>query len=327
MFRLKTPHAAPIAHMLRMFGYFLGSTALIGILFQSTLSIPSVTTVVSLLVTASLSLVIGLVLTIVIRRLANLTQTGRILQYASFWLGSFCAVLLASTLFPGAVWHYSPALESLLIFAFAFGPATYFTEVPWKGRTWLPVAKKRKNRQRDSVFFQHAWLRIKAELFDNFGTMRKSRRAWQLLVDFEEVHLPARSSRRSRALMELARSFTTGQRDQHLIALELLHTAYENIVNDKGEKHHHAADALQMLGDVQGGLANTEESLRYHQDAEAIYLEARPLSLNRARNLQALARAYSKLGDWRKSEWCTREATIIRSVQLLYPRRVTGSWR
>jgi hypothetical protein len=327
MFRLKTPHAAPLAHMLRMFGYFLGSTVLIGILLQSAFSVPGFSTVASLLVTATLSLVIGLVLTIVIRRLANLTQTGRFLQYASFWLGSYFAVLLATKLFPGAIWHNAPGFESLLIFALAFGPATYFKEVPWKGRTWLPVIKNRKNTQGGSVFLKHLSLRIKAGVFDNFGTMRKSRQAWQDLVDFEELHLPTRSSRRSSALMELARSFTNPQREHLLIARELLDTAYENVVYDKGENHRLAADALQMLGDVEGGLGNTGESLQYHQDAEAIYLQTAPLKLSRANNLQALARAYNKLGDWENYEWCTREATLIRNVLLVYPRRMTGGWR
>jgi hypothetical protein len=327
MFRLKTPHAAPIAHMLRMLGYFLGSTTVMGILLQSALSVPRLSTVASLLVTAFLSLVLGLALTIVIRRLANLTQTGRYLQYASFWLGSYCAVLLATVLFPGVIWHHSHALESLFIFALAFGPATYFKEVPWKGRTWLPIAKKRKGQRKISVFFVRAWLHIRADVFDSFGTMRKSRQTWQDVVDFEELHLPTQSSSRSLALMELARSYTNGQRDNLIIARGLLDTAYENIVNDKGEKHRLVADALQMLGDVEGGLGNREESLQLHQDAEAIYLEASPLNLRRAHNLQALARAYNQLGDWENSEWCTKEATIIRSTQLLYPARMTGGWR
>ena len=327
MFRLKTPHASPFAHMLRLFGYFLGSTTLIGILLQSAFSAPSFSTVASLLVTASLSLVIGLALTIVIRQLGNLTQTGRFLQYASFWLGSYCALLVATKLFPGAIWHDSPALESLLIFAFTFGPATFFKEVPWKGRTWLPVARKRKNTLRDSAFFKHLHLRIKAEVFDTFGTMRKSRQAWQELVDFEELHLPARSSRRSHALMKLALSLTDPVREHLLIASELLETAYENIVNDKGENHRLAADALQMLGTVEGGLGNAGASLQRHQEAEAIYLQTAPLNLSRVHNLWALARAYNKLGAWKNSQWCTREANIIRNVLLLHPRRMTGGWR
>jgi hypothetical protein len=326
MFRIKTPHAAPLAHMLRMFGYFLYSSALIGILLQKSPSVPGISTVASLLVTASLSLVLGLLVTIVIRWLATLTQTGRVLQYASFWLGSYSAVLIATAVFPGAIWHYPPSPESLLIVVLAFGGATYLKEVPWKGRTWLPVAKKQKGKSRVFTFLNRAWLRTKAEILDGFGSERRSRLAWQNLVNFEELHLPGQSSGRSFALMQLARSYIDGQRDHHVFAKGLLDTAYENIVKDKGETHRLAADALQMQGQVEYGLGNRNESLRLHQEAEVIYLEKSPLSIERARNLQDLSRAYNRLGDWKNADWCSREATGIRSI-LLLSGRMTGGWR
>lgn len=132
---LKTPHFNAGQHFFNMLIFFVAAAFL-------TLSFSgSISNVVGLLggglVIGAVGMVLGLGLTIVFRSAFTLVQTGRFLQYACFWVGTWTGIKLAASLFSSVVIG-SPVLISFIIFAIAFGIATLSGEVPTKGRTWLP---------------------------------------------------------------------------------------------------------------------------------------------------------------------------------------------
>lgn len=149
MFKIKTPHRRPLRHLLRMYGLFvvaafatlfLHAGATIG---GASASAPSLLAVVLTgLTAAAIALLAGILVTAMTRRLLRLTQTGRLIQYTGFWLASWLG-LKAGAYFFSAVTLTYPALAGLVLFAIAFGSATALGEVPWRGRTWLPVADKK----------------------------------------------------------------------------------------------------------------------------------------------------------------------------------------
>lgn len=98
---------------------------------------------VMFIVTGSVAMVGGLLVTMVLRQTLGLVQTGRVLQYAGFWVASLAGVQAAGLFFDETFIMVNPFLSALAIFAVAFGAATAAGEIPWKGRTWLPV--KRSN--------------------------------------------------------------------------------------------------------------------------------------------------------------------------------------
>ncbi len=63
-------------------------------------------------------------------------QTGRIIQYTCFYIGTCLGLSLAALLTAFAAAYFW--LTALLIFAIAFGGATLTGEIPTRGRTWLP---------------------------------------------------------------------------------------------------------------------------------------------------------------------------------------------
>lgn len=132
---LKTPHFNAGQHFFNMLIFFVGASFL-------TLSFSgAINSVLSLLgggiVIGAVGMVLGLGLTIVFRSAFKLVQTGRFLQYACFWAGTWAGIKLAALIFSGLAVG-SPLVVSLVIFALAFGGATWAGEVPTKGRTWLP---------------------------------------------------------------------------------------------------------------------------------------------------------------------------------------------
>ncbi|MDZ4833267.1 MAG: hypothetical protein SGJ27_05645 [Candidatus Melainabacteria bacterium] len=130
-------HAFASRHFLNMLGYFVGASALI-LLFDSSISAAGfLSGAAAAVIIGFVGLVVGLGVTIVLRSVFGLMQTGRFIQYLCFFLGTTLGVSLASfavsSLVVPSVWA-----AGLLIFAIAFGAATWTGEVPVKGRTWLP---------------------------------------------------------------------------------------------------------------------------------------------------------------------------------------------
>lgn len=142
-FRVKTPHGRPWRHLAGMFGYFLVGSIVSTLVFAGSGSALSGFLVVLLAgsaLSALTALIGGIFATMVMRWLFKLSQTGRFLQYAGFWMaacGGFKLTLWLDIATTGSV-----LLAGLLATAVAFTLATYFGEVPLKGRTWLPVKRK-----------------------------------------------------------------------------------------------------------------------------------------------------------------------------------------
>ncbi|MBU6452446.1 MAG: hypothetical protein KGS72_11745 [Cyanobacteria bacterium REEB67] len=84
----------------------------------------------------------GVFLTVQARSLFNLMQTGRFIQYGSFWLSGLVALKVAALLFSSVLVVTNGALASLVATAICFTAATASGRIPWKGRTWLPVRMK-----------------------------------------------------------------------------------------------------------------------------------------------------------------------------------------
>ncbi|HEY9757330.1 MAG TPA: hypothetical protein V6C97_19330 [Oculatellaceae cyanobacterium] len=138
MFKIKTPHGNAGRHFVRMCGAFIASG------FVALLCMQSVHISAALIgyaaFTPTIGFVGGLLLTIVLRQVFSLVQTGRFLQYACFWLGVYGAALAGRVLFSGVL-QANSALFAFVTFALAFAVMTATGEVPWKGRTWLPVRR------------------------------------------------------------------------------------------------------------------------------------------------------------------------------------------
>jgi hypothetical protein len=151
MFKIKTPHRKPFWHMLKMLVLFLFAAIMtlvlhLGAAISSHEVHLSGATVVALrysfLTTAAVSLLAGIIVTATLRRAFNLVQTGRLVQYSGFCLSSWLGLQLSAYFF-GAITLTAPIVASFALFAIAFGLATALGEVPWRGRTWLPMAKKK----------------------------------------------------------------------------------------------------------------------------------------------------------------------------------------
>ncbi len=131
-------------HMRNLFGYFLAATLVVAFAGIGAEVAGSIwLAIAASAVVASIALVGGIFVTMIFRTLFKLVQTGRILQYAGFWLTSFLGLKAAASLFATALFVTNPLLASFVLFALAFGSATICGEVPMRGRTWLPVKSKR----------------------------------------------------------------------------------------------------------------------------------------------------------------------------------------
>lgn len=134
-------------HLQKMFLLFLGA-AVVTLGFGLGVSAPGLISggLTAALVAAG-TLAGGVGLTIWLRSRFALIQTGRFLQYGSFWLSSalsFKLVALVFGLFGVTIALSSTALASFVTFALCFAVATAIREVPIKGRTWMPVRLKKK---------------------------------------------------------------------------------------------------------------------------------------------------------------------------------------
>jgi len=138
--RVRTPHGDNGQHLFNMLCFFLGAT-LLSISFGNVVSDASALLGGGFIV-GGVGLAAGLLLTIVFRVLFGLVQTGRFLQYACFWAGTYAGVELADRLFAGFSSEH-PIMLAFAVFALAFMLATWAGEVPIRGRTWLPKKKPR----------------------------------------------------------------------------------------------------------------------------------------------------------------------------------------
>lgn len=146
--KIKTPHGNPLTHFAKMFGFFAIGTA--AVLFLGLGASVSGSLPIELLTAAGVALATllgGIFSTMILRTVFGLVQTGRMLQYASFAFAGTASILLFAWCFPATITVSSSLLAGLLVFAFAFGPATLAGTVPFKGRSWLPVRKQNNNRK------------------------------------------------------------------------------------------------------------------------------------------------------------------------------------
>lgn len=131
-------HAFKSRHFLNMIGYFVAAAAAILLLGFNVTAGSFLAGLGSAVIIGATGLIVGLGVTIALRAVFGLMQTGRIIQYLCFWAGTWLGLSIASFLIPALVVG-SAVGASLAIFALAFGAATLTGEVPWKGRTWLPM--------------------------------------------------------------------------------------------------------------------------------------------------------------------------------------------
>lgn len=134
-------------HLRNMFLLFFGA-AIVTMLTGLGASAPGLLTggLAAALVAAG-TLAGGVGLTIWARSAFGLIQTGRFLQWGSFWLSaavSFKLTALILGVFGVAIWLPSLLLASLSTFGICFAVAMLLGEVPIKGRTWMPVRMKKK---------------------------------------------------------------------------------------------------------------------------------------------------------------------------------------
>lgn len=140
-FKVKTPHRRPWRHLLKMYGYFLLGS-LICMIFGMGASLSTLSDIfAAAAITAALSLVGGIFITASVRALFGLTQTGRLVQYAGFWLASLGALHLTDYFVPVYL-LVGGTVAAFVIVLFSFAGAMTFGEVPVKGRSWLPVRRK-----------------------------------------------------------------------------------------------------------------------------------------------------------------------------------------
>lgn len=134
-------------HLRNMYLYFLAATvAAFAFGCGTSVAAASLSTLllagVAAVIVSGCAVLGGIFGTMQMRMRLGLRQTGRVLQYASFTLSAYVGLLVASFVFGsllGAITVSAPFWTALAIFLMAFIPATLFGEVPWQGRTWLPV--------------------------------------------------------------------------------------------------------------------------------------------------------------------------------------------
>ena len=131
-------HVFASRHFLNMLGYFIGAAAVLLISGITMTAGTLLTGVLAAGIVGSVGLIFWLFSTISLRSMFGLMQTGRVVQYVSFFLGTWLGVCLATLLLPALVVSHS-WLAAMVVYGLAFGSATLTGEVPTKGRTWLPV--------------------------------------------------------------------------------------------------------------------------------------------------------------------------------------------
>ena len=139
----RTPHGNAYSHFVKMLGFFVFATAVVLLGVEGV----SLTTsfVGGLLLTLSIALSAllgGIFSTLAIRSIFNLVQTGRVIQYIAFALVSTLALSIFEFIFPSNLSIASPLIAGSLLFVLAFLPATLTGTVPYKKRSWLPIARK-----------------------------------------------------------------------------------------------------------------------------------------------------------------------------------------
>ncbi|CAN5539870.1 hypothetical protein BH11CYA1_BH11CYA1_15000 [soil metagenome] len=138
---IKTPHGNPFTHLRNMFGYFLVG-ALLTVLIGLGVQVGSVVTaVLGAALAAAIALLGGILVTMIFRTAFKLVQTGRILQYGGFWLACWLGLEAAAAVFSNTLALSNGFLASLAFFAIGFGAATVFGQVPWRGRSWMPIRR------------------------------------------------------------------------------------------------------------------------------------------------------------------------------------------
>jgi len=139
--RLKTPHLSPRRHALMMVAIFMFMTmlaTLTGLIQSSSL----LNTVAAIAVSGIASVFLGTLLTASTRAYFGLIQTGRVIQYLGFWLATSLSVGASGYLFTNGTTFASSLFGGLVIFSCSFATAYLLGEIPWRGRTWMPMRRK-----------------------------------------------------------------------------------------------------------------------------------------------------------------------------------------
>ena len=140
---IKTPHGNPFTHLRNMFGYFLAGALLTVMTGLGAQVVGSVLLAgLGAALAAAIALLGGIFATMIFRTAFQLMQTGRFLQYAGFWLACWLGLKVAAAVFAGSLTLSNSFVASLAFFAIGFGAATVFRQVPWSGRTWLPIRRR-----------------------------------------------------------------------------------------------------------------------------------------------------------------------------------------
>jgi hypothetical protein len=139
--KLKTPHLSPRRHAVMMVVIFMSMTLLATMagLVQSSSFLSAIAVIVASGVT---SVFLGTLLTASTRAYFGLIQTGRFIQYLGFWLATSLSVGLSSYMFTDGATFASSLFGGLVIFSCSFATAYLLGEIPWRGRTWLPMKRK-----------------------------------------------------------------------------------------------------------------------------------------------------------------------------------------
>jgi hypothetical protein len=135
-----------MSHFVKTTLYFFAATLItlgfgLGASFSAGMILPGL--LVSLLVAAPATFS-AVFLTMKARSSFSLMQTGRFVQYASFWATGAIALKIVSLIFASVIVVSNLALASFSAMAICMISATLFGQIPWKGRTWLPVRFKSK---------------------------------------------------------------------------------------------------------------------------------------------------------------------------------------
>lgn len=311
MIRIKTPHRKPLRHLLNFYAFFFSGSVCSLYWFHA----PSAYGLAILAVaafTAAMAVVGGLPMTIIVRALFGLVQTGRFIEYACFWLAASGSVYLSEKWFPNAAGNSPVALRALALVATAFVAASLAGVVPWKERSWLPIRKKSITVTpwtKMLRFIARAALWVYADILDTCFSS-KSRAAWQAVVDYEARTLPADSAGRAGALVNLAHAHLgmdgTGAVENMTAANELAEKAYGLLFSSGRGSTGKAGEVLSLRGRLQYGLGNIDESIVLHQAAETVYEGSWSLSWQRCQNLHWLAIALRGAG--RHAEAATADA-------------------
>jgi hypothetical protein len=138
-----------MTHLRNMYLWFFGATLVTFFLgIGTTVTGSWILAGIAAALVAGFAVLGGIFGTMQMRQRLGLMQTGRLLQWASFTVCAYVGLLLCGLVLGPVAGLFSlaapltiasPLLSAVTLFALAFGPALLFGEVPWKGRTWLPV--------------------------------------------------------------------------------------------------------------------------------------------------------------------------------------------